>query len=132
MNAEDAERQSSQRKNAELFSFVVLLFFQDPNRLLCSGAAQASSLSETWPTSGIWALKPVNGQHPGESEYRLRRDQPEEGLSHFNSASSAFMLFALFRGTKKSPPGLRQGGNYRHAVLAAAMTSASRRPIFNM
>jgi hypothetical protein len=31
-------------------------------------------------------LEPVNGQHPGESEYRLRRDQPGEGLSHFNSA----------------------------------------------
>jgi hypothetical protein len=27
-----------------------------------------------------------NGHLPGESEYRLRRDQPEEGLSHFNSA----------------------------------------------
>jgi hypothetical protein len=34
-------------------------------------------------------LEPVNGQHPGESKYRLRRDQPEEGLSHFNSALKA-------------------------------------------
>jgi hypothetical protein len=37
-------------------------------------------------------LEPVMVNYPGASEYRGRRDQPEEGLSHINSAAPREML----------------------------------------